>query len=274
MTGMKDFIVTEYNLISEKIAKPACIVMLADLHNQQYGTGGGRLLAAIKKQKPDFILLAGDMLVCRSEEREQNLQTAEFIVKLSEIAPVFYGMGNHERGVMDEIRHTNGVWQLYQRVWENCPDVHMLQDEKFCLPEYNICICGLNLGREYYTRIYKKKLYPDVLYEKLGENDAAAYTILLAHNPDYFRAYTAWKPDLIVSGHNHGGMIRLGRLGGLVSPRMHPFPKYDYGLYEDAKNQVKMVVTSGCGYHSIPLRINNPPELCVLHIQNPHRLLK
>lgn len=270
---MKDFIVTEYNFISKKPARPVCIAMLADLHNQQYGSNNQKLLRAIERQKVDFILLAGDMLVCRSDEAEQNRQTAEFIVQLAKLAPVFYGIGNHEKGVMEGIRGTHGFWTSYKRIWEHCPDVHMLQDEKLLLPEFNICIYGLDLGREYYTRLYRKRLNPSVLTEKLGKADASHYNILLAHNPDYFRSYAAWSPDLIVAGHNHGGMVRLGRLGGVVSPRLHPFPKYDYGMYEDVQKDVRMVVTSGCGSHSIPLRINNPPELCILRLQNAHPLL-
>ena len=271
---MKDFIITEYNFISKKLVRPVCIAMLADLHNQQYGRHNQKLLRAIESQKVDFILLAGDMLVCRPDEALKNRQTAEFIVQLAKLAPVFYGIGNHEKGVMDGIRDTKCFWSAYKRIWEPCPDIHMLQDEKILLQDYNICIYGLDLDRDYYKRLYMKRLNPSVLTDKLGEADASHYNILLAHNPDYFRSYAAWKPDLIVAGHNHGGMVRFGRLGGVVSPRLHPFPKYDYGVYEDAQRDVRMVVTSGCGSHSIPLRINNPPELCILHIENPHPLLK
>ena len=89
---------------------------------------------------------------------------------------------------------------------------------------------------------------------------------MLAHNPDYFRSYCTLHPDLIVSGHNHGGMIRIPGLGGVISPRLHPFPKYDYGVYESTDSQTKMVVTAGCGMHSIHIRINNPPEMVVIDV--------
>ena len=89
---------------------------------------------------------------------------------------------------------------------------------------------------------------------------------LLAHNPDYFRSYCTLHPDLIVSGHNHGGMIRIPGIGGVISPRLHPFPKYDYGVYESADIKTKMVVTAGCGMHSIHIRINNPPEMVVIDV--------
>ncbi len=271
---MGDFIVTEYNFISKKVTRPVHIAMLADLHNQQYGKNNEKLLCAIREKNVDMILLAGDMLVCHSNAGEKNCRTAKLLVKMADIAPVFYGIGNHEKGVMEEIRGTQGLWTSYKKVWKDCPDIHFLQNEKFILTDFNICLYGLDLELDYYTRLYKKKLHPSKLTEKLGDSCASYYNILLAHNPDYFRTYTTWKPDLIVSGHNHGGMIRLGRLGGLVSPRLHPLPKYDYGIYENVDRTVRMIVTSGCGMHSIPLRINNPAELCILHIQNQHPLLK
>lgn len=271
---MKDFIITEYNFISKKLVRPVCIAMLADLHNRQYGDHNERLLAAINNQRPDFIMLAGDMIICREQEKVHNLRTADFVFGLSKIAPVIYGIGNHEKGVIEEIRETNGVWKEYIQMLSSCPNIHILQDGKLFLQEYNICIYGLDLELAYYKRIVMKKLDKTVLYTKLGTPNPKQYSILLAHNPDYYKVYKEWNADLILSGHNHGGMIRLGCLGGLVSPRLHPFPKYDYGLYEDKNKKNRMIVTSGCGFHSIPLRINNPPELCVLHIQNTHPILK
>ena len=98
--------------------------------------------------------------------------------------------------------------------------------------------------------------------EALGEPAEGAYRILLAHNPDYFSAYAQWGADLTLSGHLHGGMVRLPKIGGLISPNWTLFPKYDHGLY--TIEEKKMIVSAGLGSHTIKLRINNPPELVVL----------
>ena len=69
---------------------------------------------------------------------------------------------------------------------------------------------------------------------------------------------------MVLSGHVHGGMIRIPSLGGLVSTNIELFPKYDSGMYR-YKNSM-MLVSRGMGAHTINLRINNNPELVVLNI--------
>ena len=85
---------------------------------------------------------------------------------------------------------------------------------------------------------------------------------MLAHHPAYFDAYASWGADLTLSGHLHGGMIRLPFVGGLVSPQMRLFPKYDKGLY--TKKGKKLIVSAGLANHTVNIRINNPPELVVI----------
>ena len=92
-----------------------------------------------------------------------------------------------------------------------------------------------------------------------------AYTILLAHNPDYFPVYAEWGADLVLSGHVHGGMVILPVLGGVVSPMVRLFPKYYRGMYE-CRNK-KMILTGGLGGHTLKFRVNNKPEICVIHLE-------
>ena len=142
----------------------------------------------------------------------------------------------------------------------------MLVNAHEFLEPWNVCLYGLDLPRAYYKRLIKKPLREEVLTSMLGTMQPDRCNVLLAHNPDYFRTYCTLHPDLIVSGHNHGGVVRLPGLGGVISPRLHPFPKYDYGVYESADIKTKMVVTAGCGMHSIHIRINNPPEMVVIDV--------
>lgn len=71
--------------------------------------------------------------------------------------------------------------------------------------------------------------------------------------------------DLILSGHFHGGVLRLPGIGGLIAPDFRLFPKYSGGIYKEANQTI--VVSRGLGVHSMPLRIFNPPELLALHFQ-------
>ena len=93
---------------------------------------------------------------------------------------------------------------------------------------------------------------------------------MMAHRPDSFifgNASQVWDIDLVVSGHTHGGQVRLPYLGGLYVGDQGWFPEYDKGLFD--LNKIKIVITSGIGSskQKIP-RFNNIPEVVNLKISN------
>ena len=102
------------------------------------------------------------------------------------------------------------------------------------------------------------------LTDTLGRTKTEKYEILLAHNPDYFPEYAGWGADLVLSGHVHGGMMRLPLIGGVVSPAFKFFPKYDGGMFRIGKSV--MILSRGLGMHTIPVRIFNPGELVYLKL--------
>ena len=104
----------------------------------------------------------------------------------------------------------------------------------------------------------------EYLKETLGEHKEGVYQILLAHNPEYFEEYAAWGADLVLSGHVHGGIMRLPLLGGVISPKLVLFPKYDGGRFYEKDST--MILSRGLGMHTLPIRIFNPAELVVIHL--------
>ena len=98
-----------------------------------------------------------------------------------------------------------------------------------------------------------------------GIPDPEVFHILLAHNPVYFDTYAAWGADLTLSGHLHGGIIRIPGIGGLITPQAQLFPKYDRGLI--SVNGKYMVVSAGLGEHTVPIRIFNPPQLILITVE-------
>ena len=81
----------------------------------------------------------------------------------------------------------------------------------------------------------------------------------------FFDAYAGWGADLTLSGHIHGGIVRIPGIGGVISTSYRlVFPKYDGGYYE--QNQKKMIVSRGLGSHTIPVRLFNPAELVVIDL--------
>ena len=82
----------------------------------------------------------------------------------------------------------------------------------------------------------------------------------------YFNgAYTLWDVDLVLSGHTHGGLVRLPFIGGLYAPMQGLFPKYDRGYFQ-LGTHMQMVITSGLAGHGLLPRVNNLPEIVVIDL--------
>ena len=141
----------------------------------------------------------------------------------------------------------------------------LLENESVLLPETGIRIFGVEIDMDYYKKLCRNVMKVSCLNSLLGRPCADEYSILLAHNPDYFQTYAGWGADLVLSGHVHGGIMRLPVLGGVLSPALRLFPKYDGGLYEEGKS--KMVLGRGLGTHTLPVRVFNPGELIVVRLE-------
>ena len=126
-------------------------------------------------------------------------------------------------------------------------------------------ICGLELERCYYQRLRLKNMEKSYLNGLLGKSREDCYELLIAHNPDYFKEYAAWGADLTLSGHVHGGVMRLPYLGGVISPMLHLFPKYDGGMFKEYGRL--MILGRGLGMHTIPVRVFNPGEVVVVDLE-------
>ena len=128
-----------------------------------------------------------------------------------------------------------------------------------------IQIHGLEIPREGYKKFRKTFVSLEQIEERIGKADSSKYQILLAHNPIYADTYLEWGADLILSGHLHGGIVRLPGLGGVITPQFRLFPKYSGEL--TVKEGKSVVVSKGLGTHTIKIRFLNPAEMVVLHLQ-------
>jgi len=145
--------------------------------------------------------------------------------------------------------------------------VHVLENEKAVFEKdgQQIVIYGFELDQKYYKKLGQVKFRQEDLDEALGVLDEAEYNILLAHNPVYFDAYARWGADLTLSGHLHGGIIRLPLIGGLITPQARLFPKYDAGRFSIGDRE--MIVSRGLGTHTVNIRFYNPAELSVVRLK-------
>ena len=84
------------------------------------------------------------------------------------------------------------------------------------------------------------------------------------HSPLYFHACRHWGADLTLAGHFHGGTIRIPGLGGVMTPQYQFFLPWCAGSFEQEGKW--MAVGRGLGTHSINIRLNDMPQLLVVHL--------
>lgn len=255
------FVTVRYEITSDKITKPCKVILLSDLHNKSYGKDHEKLVREIDAISPDVILSAGDMLTAvQGSHYEKALSLMR---RLSSRYQIYYGLGNHEHRLQLCPEQFGTMYDDYVKGLSDC-GITLLINENAYLPEYNIAVCGSKIDRQYYRKFRKQPMDAGYLPKILGRPREDACQILIAHTPQYFEEYAAWGADMVVSGHVHGGIMKLPVLGGVLSPNMTLFPRYDGGRFAYGKSV--MILSRGLGTHTIPLRIFNPAELVVIDL--------
>lgn len=251
-----------YEIRSDKITRPCSLVLLSDLHNKSFGRENHRLVSAIDEISPDGVLVAGDMLTAaKGADFGHALSLME---KLAARYKIYYGMGNHEHRLGLYPDGYPGMYEGYLSGLKRA-GIDPLINETVCLPEWNIAVCGAQIDRSYYKHFRRRPMEASYLPKILGEPKRDMFQVLIAHNPVYFDAYAAWGADLVVSGHVHGGIVRLPFVGGVLSPTLTLFPKYDGGIFHEKEST--MILSRGLSSHTPPIRIFNPGELIVIELK-------
>lgn len=237
------------------------IVLLSDLHGKSFGRENSRLIAKIQEQSPDAIFLDGDM-IDRSADSADVQELLRLIERLHEIAPVYFAPGNHEL----EYMQTDA--SLLTQVAEAGAVVVNDSYVDVTLAGQPLRIGG-TMGHAFCFGRSEEEFSSSPEYQFLKEfEDTDVPKICLAHMPDTFifnGAYNLWNVDLVLSGHTHGGLIRLPFIGGLYAPMQGWFPEYDRGYFRLGEH-MQMVITSGLAGHGVIPRINNPPEIVVIDL--------
>ena len=232
------------------------IAQVSDLHNEEFGENNEKLIAMLRSAQPDLIAITGDLI----DSRTTNIAVAlEFARQALEIAPCYYVTGNHEKRISNYDALKNGLLATGVFVLEEETVPIERDGEKINL----VGIHDVSFRTTYFLGTVEAVMR--VTLEPLTQQEG--YTILLSHRPEQLPVYAEYEIDLVLTGHAHGGQIRLPWIGGLYSPAQGLFPEYDFGFYEMEDTQ--MIVSRGIGNSLIPLRINNPPELVLITLTNP-----
>lgn len=225
------------------------IAHVSDLHNAVFGRKNEKLLSLIRAAKPDIIAITGDLIDSRHTDIDSALA---FVEAAAEIAPVYYVTGNHESRLdFDEIEPR--LIAAGARVLRN-------EAEDIGRGGERIRLAGIDDPSFIRTGGTAEERAAAEL-EQLGDG-GGTFTVLLAHRPELVEVYAEYGAGLVLSGHAHGGQVRLPLLGGLYAPGQGLLPEYDSGLYSLGETQ--MVVSRGLGNSVAPLRVNNRPELVIV----------
>lgn len=229
------FVVTRETIVHEKAETPFTVVQVSDLHDLRFGRGQEALLAAIREAKPDCIVITGDLFNRRNKRACKN--AFAFVKEAVRIAPTYFAEGNHECALGETgERFIDGIREM---------GVCVLRDEYVDLKQ-----CRLIGLRQYAS--------PETLAAML---DADRLDLVLAHRPELFPIYAGTGADVILSGHAHGGQIRLFNRG-LYAPQQGFFPRFTAGTYRIGASV--LYVSRGLG-NTIPFpRVFDTPELNIL----------
>lgn len=245
--------ITKEVIYSEKIDEPLRIALISDLHSRSYGEKNEVLINKIEKESPDLILMAGDILTQDSENKSDFEYLTNLVSSLSKISPVYFVIGNQERfnSSLDVIRScvilSGGV---------------ILDDEytDISLKGNRIRIGGLS-----YYRFWDEDA--NAFLSDFADTDSNTFTLLLCHHPEFYQwGVKNFSIDLVVSGHTHGGMLKLPLIGPVYAPEQGWFPEYGAGLYKEDNGY--LAVTTGLASSPAYLpRFFNSPEIMIIDLK-------
>lgn len=255
--------VSRYTVRSGKIASPIRIVFLSDLHGREFGKDNARLLKKIAAQKPDLIALVGDIFNEDADAAEIDAMCG-FIRACTAIAPTWFSLGNHEAayletdaaGLLDRVREAGAT--VVNNDWVDLE----INGSPIRIAGY----MGYFGQTHMTTRDKEQQELEKTFFVEVKNTDR--FKLLLDHIPT---GWLDWEYinkdsiDLVLSGHYHGGVIRIPILEqGLYAPYVGKFPPYTKGMFVGEK-AVCILSTGMAGSYGLP-RFFNPPELCVVDL--------
>ena len=252
--------VSAYTVCSDRLP-PALsglhIAQVSDLHGAVFGARNEALLRALREARPDLIAVTGDLIDSYRTGRDPDLWqgTAETVLRMTEIAPVYYVTGNHEWASTNVPRLKGTLAECGVTVLSN----------QYTVLERNgdsLVLAGVDDPNG-----YADQKTPEELYEEILQGEGEGCVVLLAHRNDRFDQYAAAGYDLVISGHGHGGIVRLPFTDGLLGTDRRLFPTWTAGVY--TLGESTLFVSRGLGNNTVPIpgfRLFNRPDLAVLEL--------
>lgn len=243
-------ILRTYTVVSPKLTAEVRLAVVTDFHSSDNADDVAAMVASCA---PDAVLLVGDLFDDDTQNRPTE-RTLSLMRQLSAQYPCYYVSGNHEAwtGEMDA---------LYQQTEEAGVTVLRMSSGVLTVRGQRIALCGIP---DPYEMVFSGA--PDTeeqIRQAMEDVDSADFTVLLAHRPELLAKYAQFPLDLVVSGHAHGGQVRIpGVLNGLYASNQGWFPKLAGGAY--TQDGTTLIVSRGLAVRTRLPRIFNRPEVVLV----------
>ena len=212
------------------LRSPLTVAVISDLHNGPFDD----VLDAIGEA--DAVLVPGDLL---DRHHPGTVQVEAFLAQVPALKPTLVSLGNHDL----ISKEAPQLRQMLQR------SAAVLLDDSVTLLRPDVAVGGLSSQLEPVSTTVLNRL-----------ERVRAFRLLLSHHPEYYPRYVRGRSiDLTISGHAHGGQVRIGRQG-LYAPGQGLLPRYTSGWYDDSR----LLVSRGMTNSASAPRVNNPCELLLL----------
>lgn len=243
-------ILRTYTVVSPKLTAEVRLAVVTDFHSSDNADDVAAMVASCA---PDAVLLVGDLFDDDTQNRPTE-RTLSLMRQLSAQYPCYYVSGNHEAwtGEMDA---------LYQQTEEAGVTVLQMSSGVLTVRGQRIALCGIP---DPYEMVFSGAPDTEEQIRQAMENvDSADFTVLLTHRPELLAKYAQFPLDLVVSGHAHGGQVRIpGVLNGLYAPNQGWFPKLAGGAY--TQDGTTLIVSRGLAVRTRLPRIFNRPEVVLV----------
>jgi predicted MPP superfamily phosphohydrolase len=253
----KSLVLREYRVESAKIraGERITLALITDTHSQQFSDNARRVAGMLRARQVDLILWGGDII----DDKLPFRGAQELLSELRGIAPGYSVPGNHEY-YHPEFEKT---LELVREA-----GITLLQDQfvELRIRDTPLILAGADdsARTEYYDAAYDARAAAARAFS--GLRNETRVTILLVHRPDRADEYAGYRFDLILSGHTHGGQVRLpGLINGLYAPGQGLFPKRAGGRYQ-IQDSILIVSRGMTTRRPFFPRLFNPPELVIVEL--------
>jgi predicted MPP superfamily phosphohydrolase len=234
------------DVVSDKLSTQSSfkILQVSDCHDSRLNDF---VLDSAGRLEPDIIVITGDLISAETNSFENTYRLVEELVKVN--PSIYFVSGNHEWVNKSRNYFLQGLAVRGVKILNN-------KNKSINIDGNTINLCGVD---DFYTS------HGDL--DKASEGiEKDSFTVLLSHSPNVIEKLDNDDIDIILSGHTHGGQVRLPLIGAIAAPGQGLFPKYSKGMY-NVQERTLLYIDSGLGTSIIPVRLFNRSQLSLITVR-------